>query len=291
MRTLLLDTYSLMYRAFFALPPSLSDPEGGPVNAVHGYLDMVARLLGTHRPERLVHVSDDAIAPAERVRAYPGYKANRAPDPPALPPQFLLLEEALDALGEVRALAPGWEADDAIATLCARAGRGESLDIVTGDRDLLALVRDADPAVRVLFTVRGVSTLAVYDEAAVEAKYGVRPERYALFATLRGDPSDGLPGAPGVGEKTAARLAAAHPSLSALLAGAPALPAGLRGRVLAAAPYLEAMREVVPARTDLAVTVRSGARDEARVAALAARGLGGPIRRLTGALEAGGGAG
>jgi 5'-3' exonuclease len=282
--TMLLDTYSLMYRAFFALPASIRDPDGGPVNAVHGYLDMTARLIGGYRPDRLVHVFDDAIRPAERVRAYPGYKASRPPDPEVLPPQFPLLERALDALGAERAVAPGWEADDAIATLCARARRGERIDVVTGDRDLLALVRDADPTVRVLFTVRGVSDLAAYDETAVEAKYGVPPDRYTLLAMLRGDPSDGLPGVPGVGEKTASKLAAAHPSLSSLLAGADSLPPKLARQVLAAAPYLQAMTAVVPARTDVDLIVRSSPPDEARLAELSGRGLGGPIRRLTLAL-------
>ncbi len=282
---MLLDTYSLMYRAFFALPASICDPEGRPVNAVHGYLDMTTRLISTYHPERLVHVFDDSIRPAERVQAYPGYKANRASDPEALPPQFLLLEQALDALGMDRAVAPGWEADDAIATLCSQAQWGERLDVVTGDRDLLALVRDADPTVRVLFTVRGVSDLAIYDEAAVEAKFGVPPDRYFLFAMLRGDPSDGLPGVSGVGEKTASKLAAAHPSLFSLIEAVDTLPPRLTERVLAAASYLDVMQRVVPTRTDVEVAVRSGMLDEGRLVELAKRGLGGPIRRLTQALQ------
>lgn len=282
--SMLLDTYSLMYRAFFALPASIADPEGRPVNAVHGYLDMTARLMTAYQPDRVLHVFDDVIRPEPRVRAYPEYKAQRGPDPEALPPQFLLLDEVLDALGAERASAPGWEADDAVAALCARAGRGERTDILTGDRDLLALVRDGEPAIRVLFTVRGVSQLAVYDEAAVEGKFGVRPDRYALFAMLRGDPSDGLPGVPGVGEKTAAKLAAAYPSVQHLAADASALPARLAERLQSAEPYLRAMQEVVPARADVEVAIKAGRCDAARSLALAERGLRGPVRRLSTAL-------
>lgn len=286
MYSLLLDTYSLMYRAYYALPPSIADADGRPVNAVHGYLDMTARLLLAHRPERLVHVFDDAIRPEERVRAWPAYKASRPPDPEALPPQFALLERALGALGAERTVAPEWEADDAIAALCSSAGTEDRLDIVTGDRDLLALVRDAAPRVRVLYTVRGVSELAVYDERAVEEKYGVPPARYADFAVLRGDPSDGLPGVPGVGEKTAAKLIRAYPSLGALLEDLGTQPAGLAARLNAARGYLDAMRRVVPARADVRVELKSGERDAALLKELSGRGgLGGPIRRLSEAME------
>ena len=284
---MLLDTYSLMYRAYYALPPSIADAGGRPVNAVHGYLDMTARLLAGHGPDALTHVLDDVIRPEQRVRAYPAYKANRPPDPEGLPPQFELLEEALDALGAERARAPGWEADDAIGALCASAEAGDRVDIVTGDRDLLALVRDEAPRVRVLFTVRGVSELAVFDEAAVERKYGVPPGRYTFLATLRGDPSDGLPGVPGVGEKTARKLAAQYPTVEALLDDAGAQPPGLAARLRAARGYLETMGSVAPVRADVRVERLAGARDDAKLRELAERGgLAGPLRRLT---EAAGG--
>ena len=191
---LLLDTSSLMYRAFFALPASIKDDDGRPVNAVHGYLDMTTRLLTTRRPDSIVHVYDDVYVPGDRARAYPPYKAHRPPDPEGLPEQFGLLETVLAAFGAERASAANWEADDAIGTLCAQARADDVVEIVTGDRDLLQLVRDHTPTVRVLFTVRGVSDLGVFDEAAVQEKYGVPAARYVDFATLRGDPSDGLPG-------------------------------------------------------------------------------------------------
>ena len=283
---LLLDTFSLVYRAFFALPSSIKDPQGRPVNAVHGYLDMTTRLLTTRQPDQVIHVWDDVIVPAARSRAFPAYKAHRPPDPDGLPDQFPLLEEVLAAFGADRAHAPGWEADDAIGTLCAQADQGDRIEIVTGDRDLLQLVRDRAPTVRVLFTLRGVSDLAEFDEAAVTAKYNVPPSRYVDFATLRGDPSDGLPGVPGIGEKTAARLVDTYPSLDALVAAADELPARQAARLRESEEYLRLMREVVPVRTDLDVRVECGERDVERLEQLGqTRRLGGPIRRLTEVLD------
>jgi 5'-3' exonuclease len=282
---LLLDTSSLMYRAYFGLPTSIKDDAGRPVNAVHGYLDMTTRLLISRRPDHLIHVYDDVYIPEARAKAYPPYKAHRPPDPEGLPDQFPLLESVLDAFGAERASAEGWEADDAIATLCAAANPHDLIEIVTGDRDLLQLVRDASPTVRLLFTVKGVSDLATFDEAAVQAKYGVPPVRYVDFATLRGDPSDGLPGVPGIGEKTASRLVSTYPNLDALVADADSLPPRLAARLGEATAYLEAMRVVVPTRTDVDVSVQSGEPDGARLAEIGrARRLGGPIRRLCEAL-------
>jgi 5'-3' exonuclease len=282
---LLLDTSSLLYRAFFGLPTSIKDPDGRAVNAVHGYLDMTARLYASRRPDRLIHVYDDVFVPKSRAQAYPPYKAHRPPDPPELPPQFDLLEEALDAFGLERASAADWEADDALAALCAAADPDDIVEIVTGDRDLLQLVRDDGPTVRVLFTVKGVTDLATFDEAAVLAKYGVPASRYVDFAILRGDPSDGLPGVSGVGEKTAQKLVQAYPTLDALLDDAGALPKRLSEQIGGARDYVTAMRDVVTVRPDVPIAVRSGPRDDARLEALGQqRRLGGPIRRLTEAL-------
>jgi 5'-3' exonuclease len=276
-----------MYRAFFALPSSIKDDDGRPVNAVHGYLDMTTRLLQTRTPTGIVHVYDDVYIPADRAQAYPPYKAHRPPDPDGLPEQFELLETVLAAFGAERASAPDWEADDAIGTLCAQAAPDDVVEIVTGDRDLLQLVRDRAPTVRVLFTVKGVSELAAFDEAAVEAKYGVPPGRYVDFATLRGDPSDGLPGVAGIGEKTARRLVTAYPTLDELLAAADDLPAKQAANLRASVEYLQAMRQVVPVRTDVEVRIQQGNLDRDQLTALAeARRLGGPIRRLSDALAA-----
>jgi 5'-3' exonuclease len=282
---LLLDTSSLMYRAFFALPTSITGTDGRPVNAVRGYLDMTARLVTELRPDEVLHVFDDDWRPAPRVAAYPGYKSQRAPDPDGLPEQFGLLREVLDALGQPVVVAPGWEADDAIGALCARLSDGERADIVTGDRDLIQLVRDG--VVRVLFTVKGVRQLARFDEAAVHAKYGVPPSRYADFAMLRGDPSDGLPGVKGVGEKTASALVTAYASLDDLIADARGQAPRLAAALQDAAAYLAAMRAVVPVRTDVPLVASAPRRDDARLEKLQTEhSLEGPIRRLRETLDA-----
>jgi 5'-3' exonuclease len=249
---------------------------------------MHARLVTERAPAEVVHVFDADWRPAERVAAYAGYKADRPPDPEGLPEQFELLREVLEALGLPWVEAPGWEADDAIGTLCAQAGPDDEVDVVSGDGDLLQLVRDAGPTVRLLYTRKGVSDLVEFDEAAVEAAYGVSPSRYVEFATLRGDPSDGLPGVKGIGEKTARDLLARHGSLDELVAAAKVpgtLSPAVSRRLLEARPYLEAMRSVAPVRTDVALRWYRTERDDRRLNALAAaRGIEGPVDRLREAL-------
>src|SRR5439155_11540466 len=140
---MLLDTSSLMYRAFFSTPTTIAAPDGRVVNAVFGYLGMTARLIGSRQPDQVVHVYDHDWRPAARVALYEGYKANRPTDPPELPPQFELLREVLDGLGFPQAEADGWEAEDAIGAICAgseRSGGRDRIDVVTGDRDLIQLV-------------------------------------------------------------------------------------------------------------------------------------------------------
>jgi 5'-3' exonuclease len=285
--TLLLDTSSLTYRAYFALPSSITDPDGRPVNAVRGVLDMHARLQADHRPDEIVHVFDADWRPAPRVEAYAGYKSERPEEPPELTEQFALLAGVLDAFGLARAEAPGWEADDAIGTLCAAVQPGDRVDIVTGDRDLLQLVRDGASPVRVLYTVKGVRELATFDERAVREKYGVPPQRYVDFAILRGDPSDGLPGVKGVGEKTARDLVRSYDTLEAMLADRLGHSPSLARRLDVAAPYIEAMRLVVPVRRDVEIAWTRAHRDETALAELArARGIEGPVQRLRETLDA-----
>ena len=283
---LVLDSPSVIYRAFYALPKTITGPDGVPVNAVRGYLDMLSRLLVDRRPLGVVNVFDADWRPAWRVALYSGYKSTRRDDPPELPGQVPLIRELLEAAGLPVAEAAGYEADDVIGTLAARAGPDERLAVVTGDRDLFHLVRD--PVVWVMFPHRGTSSMAVMDEAGVAAKSGVPPARYADMATLRGDPSDGLPGVPGVGDKTAARLLNEYGDLDALLAAAAAgrLPARLSAALDASGDYLAAMRQVVPVATDVDVQESpSGPPDHDRLEDLARRhGLDGPVRRLLAAL-------
>jgi 5'-3' exonuclease len=257
----LLDAPSLVYRAYFALPTTLTDGEGRPVNAVRGFLEMVTRILIDHRPTRLVAVFDGNWRPDFRVAAYPGYKAARPEDPPDLPRQFDVLESLLDAAGVSRAVSEELEADDAIATLVARMAPDDRAMVVTGDRDLLALVDD--PAVRVLFPVRGTKEMTEFDEAAVLAKYGVSPALYPAFATLRGDASDGLPGVSGIGPKRAADLLGRFGSIDAVLALLDEIPPRQAKAIDEARDYLEAMKTVVTLVRDAEVAITpSGPPDE-----------------------------
>jgi 5'-3' exonuclease len=282
---LVLDSPSLVYRAFFALPKTIRDPGGQPVNAVRGYLDMLSRLLLDLRPDAVVNVFDADWRPQWRVDAYPGYKASRREDPPELPGQFPVIRAVLDAAGLPVAEAPGYEADDVIGTIAAAAGPDERVVVVSGDRDLFQLVRD--PVVRVLYPRRGTSDMARLDEAAVAAKCGVPPDRYVDFAILRGDPSDGLPGVAGVGEKTAARLVAEFAGLDELVAQRDRLPPRLARALEQSGDYLAAMRRVVPVATGLDYQVTpAAAPDRERLERLAERhALEGPVRRLLAALE------
>jgi DNA polymerase-1 len=201
---LLVDGNSLTYRAFFALPTDMATASGQVTNAVFGFTSMLAYVLNEQKPEGIL-VAFDRPEPTFRHEAEPEYKAQREAAPDILRQQMGLVREVLDALGIATVDKSGWEADDLIATATDQlVERGHDVIIVTGDRDSYQLV--SDPQVRVLYNKRGVSDYALYDEAGIEEKTGVRPDLYVQYAALRGDNSDNLPGVPGVGEKTAARL-------------------------------------------------------------------------------------
>jgi 5'-3' exonuclease len=232
---MLVDYSSLLFRAFHSLPDSV------PMQGVFGFLNMLARLLTDRPPVRLAVAVDDDWRPAFRVEAIPAYKAHRVSDEPdPVAPQEAVGREVLEALGIAVVGARGFEAEDVIATLAARAR--ERVEVVSGDRDLFALVRDPD--VRVLYPLTGVSKLLEVDEAEIHRRYGIPGRAYGDFALLRGDPSDGLPGVPGIGEKTAARLIAEHGSLANVLASTRLAPA-VAARLASAAAYLTAARRVV----------------------------------------------
>jgi 5'-3' exonuclease len=287
---LLLDVSSMMYRAFFAMrEPGVFAKDGRPVGAVHGYLDMVTRLINDRHPDEVVHVYDHDWRPVARTEIYPDYKGNRLPDPEDLPPQFVMLREVLDLTGLLQAQTEGWEAEDAIGAFCADADDADRIEIVSGDRDLIQLVRD--PVVKLLFTLRGVSELLELDEAGVLAKYEVPADRYAEFAILRGDPSDDLPGVRGVGAKTARDLVLAYPSIDAMLeaaeAGQMTIKPGVRAKLLESRDYLDAMRRIVPVNASAPLSIWAGERDEDALKDLAAElGVRGPVQRLLAALTA-----
>lgn len=290
---LLLDVSSLMYRSYFALRDTVRASDGTAVGAVYGYLGMVTRLVATRRPDEVVHVYDHDWRPTARTELYPAYKSKRPPEPDGLPGQFEILRELLDPTGMRQAQTEGWEAEDAIGVLCEQASRQDRLEIVSGDRDLIQLVRD--PVVRLLYTLRGVSELLELDEARVLERYGVPASRYAEFAMLRGDPSDDLPGVPGIGEKTARELVNAYPSIDAMLHEARSDTPGagplrgkpkLRARLRDAVEYLDAVRRIVPVHLDASVQTWSGERDDASLLAFADHfGLKGAARRVLAALD------
>jgi 5'-3' exonuclease len=266
------DGSSLIFRAFFGVPTTFRSPDGKPVNGVRGFMDRLATLVFEYRPARLAVASDEDWRPAWRVELIPGYKVHRVaePIPPELEPQMPIIHEVLDAVGVEFVGVPDYEAEDVIATWTAKAA-GTSVDIVSGDRDLFALIRDPD--VRVLYPEK--RGLTAVDEAEVKRRYGVPGSLYADFAILRGDPSDGLPGLSGVGDKKAADLVTRYGGLDGLLAS---------GRLSDAdRDYVERARRVVPPVADLPVELPADPRppDSARAEALAARyGLRSPLERL-----------
>lgn len=305
---LLLDSAAMYFRSFFALPEKMTAPDGTPINAVRGFVDTIARLVSRWQPSQVVACWDDDWRPQFRVDAMPSYKAHRVAadggeDAPAtLQAQVPIIVDVLEALGIPRLGAPGYEADDVIGTLVARevarpAGeRAPEVLVVTGDRDLFQLVDDA-ARVAVLYPVRGAKEPVRIDEDWLREKYAVASgAAYADMAILRGDPSDGLPGVPGIGEKTAATLLATHGDLAALRAAATRDDGGLtatqRRRLTEAAGYLDAAPGVVHVARDVPLpevtaTVAEVPADPAAVERLAERwGLQSPLHRLLAACTA-----
>lgn len=265
-RLMLLDTASLYFRAYYGVPSSVTAPDGTPINAVRGLLDFISRLVTDHSPTDLVAAWDDDWRPEFRVAAIPSYKAHRLVElatngedveeiPDALEPQVELIREVLRLLGIPRVGAPGFEADDVIATLATRSSG--AVAIVSGDRDLFQLVDDERPIFVLYTAARGVGGAEVINNAAIEERYGVSAASYADFALLRGDASDGLPGVRGIGEKTAARLIQDFGSVAGLVAAvragtAPLTPA-MQQKVRAGFDYLDRARPVVRVVRDIPI--------------------------------------
>ena len=292
----LLDAPSLWYRAFHGVPDSVTAPDGTPVNAVRGFLDLVGRVVRDTRPARLVATLDLDWRPAFRVAAVPSYKQHRTTaggaeaEPETIVQQVAIVLEVLDALGIPAVGAEGHEADDVLGTLATR--ETGAVDVVTGDRDMFQLVRDDGP-VRVLYAAE---KMRPYGEADVTAKYGIPGSAYAEYAVLRGDPSDGLPGVKGVGDKTAAALVSRFGSVDGILAALDrgeqdGFPAGARAKLEAARDYLAVAPAVTRVVRDLPIPPLDDAlprtpRDPERLLELSDRwGLEGPLERFLQSLE------
>ena len=224
MSLMLLDSGSLWYRAYYGMPDSLVAPDGTPVNAIRGYLDMSARLISMYRPSRLVACLDGDWRPTWRVELFPDYKANRLEEdgegeeePDLLTPQIPILLDVLDAFGIQIVGADDYEADDVMATYAAK--EPGPIRIVTGDRDLFQLVNEKKD-VKVVYLAKGLTNHDLVDTAWIANKYQIPGDRYALFAMIRGDASDGLPGLKGIGEKGAALLANSYSDMGAVIKAA-----------------------------------------------------------------------
>lgn len=304
-RLLLLDSASLYFRAFFGVPDRRTSPNQPPNNAIRGFTDMIATLITTYEPTDVVACWDNDWRPAFRVEAIPSYKAHRVDEdaeveeesPEDLTPQVPVIADLLEAAGITRLGVDGYEADDVIGTLAHRAHGEAIVDVVTGDRDLFQLADDQQ-SVRILYTARGgVRDPDLVDESWLAAKYGITGGRaYAEMAMLRGDPSDGLPGVAGIGDKTAAKLITTFGDLAtlrqALDDGDPRLKGAQRTRLEAASVYLDAAPTVVnvaldvPIPHDLDTTLPTHTPDRATLDQIAeAYDAHNPIERLVSVLE------
>ena len=291
--TLLVDAASLIYRAFYSTPDSIKASDGTQMNAAYGFISMLARLIGDRDPGYICCAEDHDWRPQWRVdlldaykseRAEPGSKQEQAEE--VLEPQIPVIAAILTACGIPAAGWDGYEAEDVIGTLAQRAPG--PVGIVSGDRDLFQLVRD--PNVYVLYPKRGVSEMDTVDESYIVNRYGIPGRAYKDYAVLRGDPSDGLPGVRGVGEKIAASLISKYGSLDGILAAIDSGEGGVAlGKVKRDRDYVERAAQVVAIPTDLPMPEIDLARPrkapDSRIVELAEEnGVGGPLRRLVAAL-------
>ncbi len=260
MTLMLLDSASLWYRAYYGMPDTLVNSQGEPVHAIRGFLDMSARLISQYRPNRLVACLDGDWRPSWRVDLFPDYKANRVigdeeeDEPETLTPQIPILLDVLEAIGIPLIGADDYEADDVIATYSVKEP-GPTL-IVTGDRDLFQLVDDKRK-VKVVYLARGIANHDLVDKKWISSKYEIPGDRYALFAMIRGDASDGLPGIRGIGEKGAAVIANAFQSMNEVLGAAHSddekLPPALRKKLLADVEYAKVAEKLVHCALDVPI--------------------------------------
>lgn len=298
MSLMLLDSASLWYRAFYGMPDSLLAPDGTPVNAIRGYLDMSARLISTYKPNRLVACIEGDWRPSWRVELFPEYKANRVDEegaeeePDLLAPQIPILMDVLDAFGVAIVGIDDYEADDVMASFAER--EVGPIRIVTGDRDMFQLVND-ERDIKVVYLAKGISAHDLVDISWVAKKYDIPGERYALFAMFRGDPSDGLPGVKGIGEKGAALISKNFASVDEVIQGAlnahESLSPNLIKKILEGQEYLkiaptlvQCARDVSLPQIDLSLPKRP--EDLSKIYALQKQyGLGASVDRMIAALR------
>jgi 5'-3' exonuclease len=296
---MLLDSASLWYRAYYGMPDTMLAPDGTPVNAIRGYLDMTARLITMYSPKRIVACIEGDWRPSWRVELFPDYKANRLEEdgegeeePDLLTPQIPILLDLLDEFGIPMVGVDDYEADDVMATFAVR--EQGPIRIVTGDRDLFQLVDDKRD-VKVVYLAKGLSQHDLVDKAWVARKYGIPGDRYALFAMFRGDPSDGLPGVRGIGEKGAALIANHFADVDQALQAAhdahEALTPALAKKIIAGADYLKIAPTLVNCARDVAlptldITMPKAPADLSKIYAIKERyGLGASVDRLIAALK------
>ena len=298
MSLMLLDSASLWYRAFYGMPDSLLAPDGTPVNAIRGYLDMSARLISTYKPNRLVACIEGDWRPSWRVELFPEYKANRVDEegaeeePDLLAPQIPILMDVLDAFGIAIVGIDDYEADDVMASF-AECEVGP-IRIVTGDRDMFQLVND-ERDIKVVYLAKGISAHDLVDISWVAKKYDIPGERYALFAMFRGDPSDGLPGVKGIGEKGASLISKNFASVDEVIQGAlnahEALSPNLIKKILEGQEYLKIAPTLVQCARDVSLpqidlNLPKRPEDLSKIYALQKQyGLGASIDRMIAALR------
>ncbi len=262
MTLMLIDSASLWYRAYYGMPETMVAPDGTPVNAIRGYLDMTARLLTMYQPNRLVACIEGDWRPSWRVALFPEYKANRVEEgrqdeeeePDTLTPQIPILLDLIDAFGITVIGIDDYEADDVMASYAVQ--HEGPVRIVTGDRDLFQMVDD-DRNVAVVYLAKGLSQHELVDKQWVANRYEIPGDRYALFAMFRGDPSDGLPGVKGIGVKGAAHIANHFHSVDDVLSAAernhPSLTPALTKRILAGREYLAIAPTLVHCAKDISL--------------------------------------
>jgi len=298
MTLLLLDSASLWYRAFFGMPDTLLSPSGEPVNAIKGFLDMSARLINQYQPSRLVACLEGDWRPSWRVELFPGYKANRVDEsgaeeePDTLGPQIPILLDILEAFGIPMVGVDDYEADDIMATFSVKE-RGPTF-VATGDRDLFQLVDDKR-RVKIVYLAKGISNHDLVDRAWIKNRYEIPGDRYALFAMLRGDASDGLPGVRGIGEKGAAHIANHFESIEDALAAAHAadekLTPALRKKLIEGSDYVAIAPKLVHCALDvpipsMSITMPSKPLDMSQIWQYKEQyGLGSSIDRMIAALN------